>query len=88
MKNKNIKNMNLILHIKEWEIETLTYTKSVYSGVTYDDRKKILSIYLQSLYKGWSKKSCIRETKNLSTDADSRSDTILEVLRDLSKNKN
>ena len=29
------------------------------------------------------KKSCIWETKNLSTDADSRTDTILERLRDL-----
>ena len=35
------------------------------------------------------KKSRIRETKNLSTDADSRTDTIFERLRDLSKkNKN
>ena len=33
------------------------------------------------------KKSRIRETKNLSTDADSRIDTILERLRDLSKKK-
>ena len=32
-----------------------------------------------------TKKSRIRETKNLSTDADSRTDTILERLRDLSK---
>ena len=31
------------------------------------------------------KKSRIRETKNLSTDADSRTDTILERLHDLSK---
>ena len=31
-----------------------------------------------------SQKSRIRETKNLSTDADSRTDTILERLRDLS----
>ena len=30
------------------------------------------------------KKSCIRETSNLSTDADRRTDTILERLRDLS----
>ena len=30
------------------------------------------------------KKSRIRETKNLSTDADSRTNTILEMLRDLS----
>ena len=30
------------------------------------------------------KKSRIRETKNLSTDADRRTDTILEKLRDLS----
>ena len=29
------------------------------------------------------KKSRIRETKNLSTDADSKTDTILERLRDL-----
>ena len=29
------------------------------------------------------KKSRIRETKNLSTDADSRTDTVLERLRDL-----
>ena len=35
---------------------------------------------------GWHyKKSRIRETKNLSTDADSRTDTVLERLRDLSK---
>ena len=33
------------------------------------------------------KKSRIREAKNLSTDADSRTDTILERLRDLSKKK-
>ena len=33
------------------------------------------------------KKSRIRETKNLSTDADSRTDTILESLRDLSPKK-
>ena len=32
-------------------------------------------------------KSRIRETKHLSTDADSRTDTILERLRDLSKKK-
>ena len=31
------------------------------------------------------KKSRIRETSNLSTDADRRTDTILERLRDLSK---
>ena len=34
------------------------------------------------------KKSCIRETKNLSTAADSRTDKILEMLRDLSQKKN
>ena len=34
------------------------------------------------------KKSRIRETKNLSTDADSRTDTVLESLHDLSKKKN
>ena len=33
------------------------------------------------------KKSRIRETKNLSTDKDSRSDTFLERLRDLSEKK-
>ena len=33
------------------------------------------------------KKSRIRETSNLSTDADRRTDTILERLRDLSKKK-
>ena len=33
----------------------------------------------------FSKKSRIRETSNLSTDADRRTDTILESLRDLSK---
>ena len=32
-------------------------------------------------------KSRIRETKNLSTDADSRTDTILEKLHDLSLKK-
>ena len=31
------------------------------------------------------KKSRIRETSNLSTDADRRTDTILESLRDLSR---
>ena len=36
-------------------------------------------VYLQ-------KKFRIRETKNLATDADSRTDTILERLHDLSKN--
>ena len=34
-----------------------------------------------------TKKSRIRETSNLSTDADRRSDSILERLRDLSKKK-
>ena len=34
------------------------------------------------------KKFRIRETKNLSTDADSRTDTILERLHDLSRKKN
>ena len=34
------------------------------------------------------KKSRIRETSNLSTDADRRTDTILKRLRDLSKKKN
>ena len=34
----------------------------------------------------YHKKSRIRETKNLWTDADSMTDTILESLRDLSKN--
>ena len=34
-----------------------------------------------------TKKSRIRETKNLSTDADSRNNTVLERLRDLSKKK-
>ena len=34
-----------------------------------------------------NKKSRIRETKNLSTDADCRTDTILERLRDLSLKK-
>ena len=34
-----------------------------------------------------NKKSCIRETKNLSTDADSKTDTILERLRDLKQSK-
>ena len=33
-------------------------------------------------YKASYKKSRIRETKNLSTDADSRTDTILKKLRD------
>ena len=33
------------------------------------------------------KKSRIRETKNLSTDADIRADTVLERLRDLSQKK-
>ena len=33
------------------------------------------------------KKSRIRETSNLSTDADRRTDTILESLRDLSRKK-
>ena len=33
------------------------------------------------------KKSSLRETKNISTDADSRTDTILERLRDLSERK-
>ena len=39
--------------------------------------------------RGWtfSKKSRIRETKNLSIDADSRTDTILERLQDLSKKR-
>ena len=34
-----------------------------------------------------NKKSCIRETKNLSTDVDSRTDTILERLPDLSERR-
>ena len=35
----------------------------------------------------YKKKSRIRETSNLSTDADRRTDTILESLRDLSRKK-
>ena len=35
----------------------------------------------------YSQKSRIRETKNLSTDADSRTDTIFERLIDLSEKK-
>ena len=38
-------------------------------------------------YRYQVKKSRIRETSNLSTDADRRTDTILERLRDLSKKK-
>ena len=38
--------------------------------------------------KEWiKKKSRIRETKNLSTDADRRTDTILDSLRDLSRKR-
>ena len=39
---------------------------------------------LNGFFKVIDKKSRIRETKNLSTDADSRTDTVLERLRDLS----
>ena len=39
------------------------------------------------IYDSLQKKSRIRETKNLSTDADSRTDTILERLRDSSIKK-
>ena len=39
---------------------------------------------LLSLGHTYLKKSRMRETKNLSTDADRRTDTILERLRDLS----
>ena len=39
------------------------------------ERSQILKVKLR-------KKSCIQETKNLSTDADSRTDTIMEKLRD------
>ena len=39
------------------------------------------------VHKDQIKKSRIRETSNLSTDADRRTDTILERLRDLSKKK-
>ena len=42
---------------------------------------------LRSLYDSNVEKSRIRETKNLLTDADSRTKTILERLRDLFKNK-
>ena len=44
---------------------------------------ELLELYLKNKLKEM-KKSRIRETKNLSTDADSRTDTILERLRDLS----
>ena len=37
---------------------------------------------LVTVMEGFKNKSRIRETKNLSTDADSRTDTILERLRD------
>ena len=40
---------------------------------------------LYSLSKYQQEKSCIRETKNLSTYAESRTDTILERLHDLSE---
>ena len=43
--------------------------------------------FSQLLIKLQIKKSRIRETLNLSTDADRRTNTILERLRDLSKKK-
>ena len=57
--------------IKNWRIKKIKRSKKAKS------RK----------YKKEEKKSRTRETKNLSTDADSRTDTILEGLRDLSKKK-
>ena len=54
-------------------------------------RNLLIGIFLlqqiikDQLNKKKKKKSRIRETKNLSTDADRRTDTILERLRDLSK---
>ena len=55
---------------------------------------EILDLYLThfmgvitSTLEQQNKKFRIRETKNLSTKADSRTDTILERLRDLSKKK-
>ena len=61
------------------------------SKLCYKDVCQILIEYITD-FKVYNKKSRIRETKNLSTDADSRTDTILERLRDLSltinKNKN
>ena len=54
-------------------------------------KKKTPTTVVSPVSPGWTntfrKKSRIRETKNLSTDADSRTDTILERLRDLSKTK-
>ena len=51
-------------------------------------KQDILSIGRYQFKSSTFKKSRIRETKNLSTDADSRTDTILERLRDLSKKNN
>ena len=48
----------------------------------------IAHIYVKFMVTSILKKSRIWETKNLSTDADSRTDTILERLRDLSLKKN
>ena len=48
---------------------------------TFEEAHLVLENTMQT--KNGIKKSRIRETKNLSTDADSRTDTILERLRDL-----
>ena len=57
-----------------------------YSGIELDDAMdKLLNRGLN--YCVLPKKSRIRETLNLSTDADRRTDTILKRLRDLSKKK-
>ena len=56
------------------------YFGDLYCGKVYSPNPSWLS-------QSQVKKSRIRETKNLSTDADSKTDTILERLHNLSKKK-
>ena len=57
---------------------------NVISMLSCLDKRDLQSLNYILRHKLSIKKSRILETKNLSTDADSRSDTILERLRDLS----
>ena len=71
-------------------METTISHRNFFLEITYKFKKKTVllteqvSVIETSCY---NKKSRIWETPNLSTDADSRTNTILERLRDLSQKK-
>ena len=79
----NRDNIHLVVCHNKGRNLLLRTTLPPHAGPSYKD-----IFFLHTLiYSDNKKKSRIRETSNLSTDADCTSDTILESLRDLSREK-